>query len=132
MRAVFFAFMISGTWVLTQLFAGQYEGRKWPVVTNVNITRIEAETDTSVRIWGEFFKERGACDFRDISFYLGTPSANAQAGVTFIEGAKVRGDDWEEFGPWVVQLTQSQFERNSYSIVKHQCHPFWITETQFR
>ena len=131
LRGLFLLIAIMGLFVLSYLYAGKIEGHYFPVVTQVEVTSIEAVGDTRSRISGVFFKNRGYCDYRDVQFFLGSPKNNARADRVLEEGTKVRQGGWEDFGPWVVQLDMEQLSKRSFAVATHQCHPFWKTETIF-
>lgn len=130
MKGVFYGAMAVALTVFAQSFGGPLEGAIRPVVRDVDISRMEPVDAISTRIWGRFQKIRD-CDFFGLDFYLGTPGHASRALLVFEEGAKVRDDGYEDFGPWVVQLTPDQINTNSFAIAKHQCHFAWITETRF-
>lgn len=130
MKSMFFGALAVALTVFTQSFGGAVEGAVNPVVDDVEISKMSPVDAISTRIWGSFEKLR-QCDFLDIEFFLGVPGGASKALVVFEEGAKVRGDGREEFGPWIVQLTPEQIESNSFALVHHRCHFGWITETRF-
>lgn len=130
MRALFWASMGVWSYMIGSAYLPLIEGRLFPVVVGVQITQTEAAGPISTRIWGEFEKVRD-CTFLGIEFYLGDIDRSARAQLMLEEGSKVRGNGFEDWGPWVVQLTESQLAENSYAIVRHRCHPFWETVTRF-
>ena len=123
--------MFLAAYILTEVYAGRFEGQAYPVVTQVTFTKIDPVGDTRSRIYGSFYKERGSCDFDDIQFYLGQPWQGVRVDRVLEEGAKERGGGYEDFGPWLVQLDAEQFAGRSYAVVEHRCHPFWLTKTIF-
>ena len=122
--------LVLGFYVYVQTFAGTIEGRYSPVVVGVSINRVEPVGDTKSRIWGEFQKVRN-CEFVGLEFYLGTPANSARVDLDIEEASKQRGEGFEDFGPWLVQLDPEQLSGRAFAIVRHKCHPFWITETGF-
>lgn len=105
------------------------EGRLFPVVKRAQITSVEAQGETRSVIYGTSSRLR-ECDFHSVDFFLGTPEASARVDLEFLEASKNRPGGGFEFGPWLVQLTPDQFPR-AFAIVKHRCHPLWLTESLF-
>lgn len=116
--------------VLLDTFAPVYEGKIFPVVDRMTITKQEPVGETQTRIWGTFNKLRD-CDFKAISFWLGNEEIASLASLIFEEKSKTRTAGLEDFGPWLVQLDEYQLANNSFSTVTHECHPFWNTKTRF-
>lgn len=112
--------------------AGVIEGRFFPVVKDVRVTRIDAAENGRSRIWGQFNLTRAGCDFHDVEWELVGAKRSVLASVEFEEGAKERGDGLQEFGSWLVQLTPDQLKERSRAIVYHECPwRWWRTETHF-
>ncbi|WP_424967346.1 hypothetical protein [Dinoroseobacter sp. S375] len=109
--------------------AGGVEGRLFPVVKRAQITSVDALGETRSVIYGTSSRLR-SCAFRRVDFFLGTPEANARVDLDMRETSKVRPGGEFDFGPWLVQLTPDQFPR-AFAVVKHRCHPFWLTESLF-
>lgn len=130
MKTLFFAVMGVMLYAFAVTFAGRLEGRLWPVVDNVEVTRVMGMGETATRFWGSFDKVR-ECQFDSLEFYLGGDGNGPRADFIFEEAASERRQGAENFGPWLVQLTPDQLQNRSFSIVKHKCHPLWLTETVF-
>jgi len=130
MRALFFFTIGAALWAIVTTFGGRIEGHYFPVTRQVSILKADRVNAVQTRFWGELKRER-QCEFESIEWRLGEIGSSARADLVFEEGAKVRGSGLEEFGPWVVQLTREQLLDRSFAVVRHRCHPFWVTETIF-
>lgn len=131
LNALIAAAIALGSYIFVDAYAGDLEGRFFPVVTDVEFSSVTPAGNRSSRIEGSFYKPRGGCDFVGIDFFLGGVNRSIPVDLVFEDGSKERGQGYEEFGPWVVQLSEGQFNNRSFAIVRHRCHPFWITETLF-
>ena len=130
MKAAFFFFIGAALWAMVATFGGRVEGYFFPVTSQVSIIQTEVINPVQTRFWGELKRER-QCAFESLEWRLGELGSSSRADLVFEEGAKVRGSGLEEFGPWVVQLTPDQLLNRSFAVVRHRCHPFWITVTIF-
>lgn len=126
----FFVGLLFGSYVLADTFGGAVEGFVFPVVVDVEISETEQLEGGMTRIWGSFYKAR-ECDFEDLAFFLGTPGTDARVSLEFEEGSRLRENGQFDYGPWLVQMTPGQLRAGSYSVVRHRCHPLWLTETRF-
>ncbi len=130
MKSLFVVAMGFGLYVFGATFGGKIEGSLAPVVTRADISRMKPVGPVATRIWGRFDKLRD-CPFESLAFYLGDTESSSRADMLFEEVASVRRTGDENFGPWLVQLTPDQLNGRSFAVVKHQCHPLWLTETVF-
>lgn len=104
------------------------EGELFPVVSDATITHVEAQSNGTVLIHGEFEKFRN-CAFLGLSWYLGTPQTGSIIPVEFSKAID-RDEGPALFGPWRLLMRQDQLGQST-AIVTHRCHPFWATETHF-
>ena len=124
MVAIFFIFL--------DYVGGVIEGRIWPVVSEVGIERVEPADNGYTRIWGSFDLVRKGCSFKGLEWMLLGAVRNVSANLIFEEGTKERSKGVQEFGPWLVQLTELQVKNSSAAIVYHSCPwRWWETETEF-
>ena len=118
-------------YILTTLIAGRLEGRFFPVVINTLATEIEPVGTNRIRISGVFDKVRD-CEFEGLEFYLVGPGGSRSAvDYQFEDVSVVRHSGRERFGPWLLHLTEQQFQTQTFAVAYHKCHPFWETVTQF-
>lgn len=112
--------------------AGKIEGKFFPVVSDVEITRYEPAEDGYTRIWGTFSLDRDSCDFVSLAWSLKGATRDVGADLVFEEGTRERDNGLQEFGPWRVQLTQDQIRNRSSATVIHSCPlRWWETLTRF-
>lgn len=126
------AAMIGVCLLFFTIMVGGIEGRFAPVVTEVEITETERAPHGYTRIWGEMKIERPSCDFRGVEWDLVGLNRNVLAHLIFEEGAKEREGGWQDFGPWLVQLTEEQLFESSQATAFHKCPwRWWRTESRF-
>ena len=109
----------------------EVEGKLFPVVS---LATVKVETDptesTSVLISGSAIKYRD-CQFEAIDWGFGDSENSVPSAVAFLAGPKLREPGRMIFGPWKILMTKDQFENQSFALVKHKCHPGWLTTTRF-
>lgn len=127
--SMFSALIVTLAALSALLFGGAVEGRLYPVVDNVELTRAVLASDTTTRIWGAFEKRRD-CAFVRVEWWIGSPKSGSQVSVVFEEAAKDRNDGRQYFGPWLVRVPTDVFPFTT-AIAVHRCHPFWETRTVF-
>lgn len=118
--------------ILVYPYAGQIEGRLFPVVKGFIIDRSESDGEGGTRIWGELNLRRENCSFIATEWYLdGATRSIALSPPVYEEGPKLRAEGISSFGPWVLDApSQSLGQIRGVSI--HQC-PWrpWRTVTAF-
>lgn len=114
--------------------------RTWlPVVGKLEITdMIEIEPGVT-EIHAKFRKVRD-CEYISVAWYVGNPNGDfRQVRIQTIVDPNML-DDTETSnrplgsstaGPWRVGMSLDDLKNNSFAILRHQCHPFWITTTNF-
>lgn len=108
------------------------EGRLLPVVKDTQIVTVSPEGLFKSRIWGSSHKIRERCQFKRLEWlYAPEQGTPVTAPVSFLAGTKSRGEGIFDFGPWVVDIADDKIKDESLVYAYHQCHPFWLTETQF-
>ena len=121
--------MVIFLYATTTTFAPMVEGRFYPVTESMQIARVQSAGDTHVRIWGAIRKVR-ECEFHHVEWYIGEPGGpRVRVDVEFEEPSKARPAGNFTFGPWRVHVTQRQLFERSFAKVYHNCHGFWLTET---
>lgn len=84
---------------------GAVEGRIAPVVGEVRVDWADHSETQSVAS-GSFRLIRPGCDFEDLAWRLDADRA-PRVPIEFLEGTKEREGGFQEFGPWLVQLSPS-------------------------
>lgn len=117
--------------VITHPLYPRLEGYLFPVVEGVQLTSVELSPKNfqKTRVEGTFQRNRD-CAYIRLDWYIGTIEDGALVPIEFLAGAKDRDTGLEEFGPWDIAMTPTQFKK-SEAIAVHRCHPFWLTETIF-
>lgn len=119
-------------WPTIATVGPRLEGTFYPVVVRTQITRVEETADgLASDLWGRARKLRD-CTFMGLEWYYTTSDGRSTlVPMDVRESSKVREPGWMSFGPWRVTLSREQVRENSYALVKHRCHPIWLTETHF-
>lgn len=103
----------------------------FPIVRNVQVQKFEFIDKSHTQILGSAEKLR-ECTFLKLEWYYGKPdSAHVLVPVKFLEGNKIREGGLFDFGPWEISLGVDQIKNQTFAIVYHRCHPFWVSETKF-
>lgn len=108
----------------------------FPVVSKLTIEKMEAIDDGSATVDAYFTKLRN-CEYIGIAWYRGQRDGGF-ARVPLVL-TRAPGDDSspnrpvgaQRSGPWLVSMPVSEIKANSFVELKHQCHPFWVTTTEF-
>lgn len=108
------------------------EGIYFPVTENTQIQKRIPLDEGKTELWGVSKKIRPECSYAKLEWWYGNPNGNKVLIPSLIEEkAKIRGGGWFEWGPWVVKLDPLLVKNESFAVVYHSCHPFWLTETLF-
>ena len=127
--ATMWSLMALAVWPTAVTFGPEIEGRVFPVVSHTTFKHSIPVDFNVTAVWGSFHKER-ECSFKRLEWYQtasGLPDVIVP--VTYLEGAKNRGEGLHEFGEWRVNMAHGMVESNSLIIAFHRCHPLWLTET---
>jgi hypothetical protein len=116
--------------------AQDIEQNLYPVATPVELIKVEEIDDENTLIWVKFDKLRG-CEYLGLSWFEGSLETGAtrvrlsfgkpdsdQSDTTRPEGVQIAG-------PWKLGMSKDALLNNSYAMLSHRCHPFWISKTQF-
>lgn len=129
--ASFLAFLTIAVVLVVEL-GGRIEGRINPVVTDVEITRIDRLGQQESAIWGTFNLRRSeTCDFAGVEWYLRGVQRDVLLIPEFRDRTIEREDGFNEFGPWVLRLSPEQINRQSYAYAVHRCHILFRTISKF-
>lgn len=114
--------------------------REWfPVVGKLEILAANEIEPGVVEIEARFRKVRD-CQYLSVQWNVGNPNADArQVRVQTIVDPQALNEIASPSrplgttiaGPWRIAMTLDDLRDNSFAILKHQCHPFWVTTTQF-
>lgn len=132
------AIFVSVMWTVWAI--GPSVERAWrPVVGKLEIlSRVEIEpgiTEINAR-----FRKIRDCEYVSVAWYVGNPNSDfRQVRVQTIVDpeqlqeaqAPTRPLGTSIAGPWRVAMTADDLDNNSFAILTHRCHPFWMTTTNF-
>lgn len=112
------------------------ETRLFPVVGKLTIERMVAVDPTTTNVSAYFNKIRN-CEYLGIAWYRGTRADGFERVPMIV--MRQDGDDSspnrpvgaQRSGPWQVSIPMDEIRVNSFVELKHQCHPFWPTTTEF-
>lgn len=119
------------TWPLMVTYGPRLEGTLRPVVVSTHLTRVLPDEDNWSVIYGDSRKVRD-CTFIGMEWYYGKPRADhVLVPLEILEPSRIRNNGEFGFGPWRINLSSDLVREKSFAIVRHRCHPFWVTETHF-
>lgn len=110
-----------------------------PVVELLRIVSAVEIEPGHVEIYAQFRKVRD-CRYLSISWYVGQPTKDfRQVRVQTITDDAALSDHYNpsrplglsNAGPWRVAIEMDDLLENSFAVLSHQCHPFWVTTTNF-
>ena len=126
--AVVFAIYRIGPW---------YETRYWPVVSKMQLIRLERFGDRSAHAEFTFEKLR-PCQFAGINWFHRSTQDSFLVRVTAFPTQDIaavttpnRPLGLQHSGIWVVELPPEEIVDASLVLLYHKCHPFWLTTTEF-
>lgn len=129
---IFFAFLFT---VFT--LGPSVEARLFPVVSKLTIVSLTADTDGNAVITAEFTKHRD-CQYLGITWFHGKPDGYFSRATVILrpgsgtdDSGTTRPPGTQRSGPWVIGIPVDEIETNSFAMLSHQCHPFWVTTTDF-
>tara|TARA_B110000503_G_C6913940_1_gene315821 strand:- start:144 stop:566 length:423 start_codon:yes stop_codon:yes gene_type:complete len=123
-------FVFLGIILIPQIFPllSEYEGKILPVVSTLEIFD---ETTCSTRNCVEFnvkINKKRQCEFLGINWYS---SKHRRLQLIFEpelpNTPKSRPTGLQIAGPWILYGVDSL--KDTYALVAHRCHPFWVTYT---
>lgn len=133
--AIIFVAVIAFVWAV----GPAAERANFPVVGKLQVLdSIEVEPGIT-EIHAKFTKRRD-CEYVSVAWYVGHPNEEyRQVRVqTIVDEAQLqeivsptRPLGTSIAGPWRIAMSLNDFENNSFAILTHRCHPFWLTTTNF-
>jgi hypothetical protein len=132
--AIIFACTLWTVWAI-----GPAVERQWrPVTGKLEITsKVEIEPGV-VELRARYRKIRD-CEYVSAGWYVGNPNGDYREVrvQNIIETDQLRIANTSrpvgtsDIGPWRVGMSLDELNSNSFAIITHRCHPFWLTTTQF-
>lgn len=121
---------------VTSILGSKYEGVMFPVVSKLEVEQVVEEKDKdSILVWAVFNKVR-ECKFVGVAWYveggLGVPDYRIRYEPNpDIEDSSDtnRPTGVQRAGPWRLYVSKQLFETGVYSVLTHQCNPFYMTKT---
>lgn len=115
--------------VIAETF-GRVEGWLWPVVDDVVLVAGPDSERYFSRVSGSFVKLRN-CEFAGIEWRLGDRDSSIVIDFEFLDPSQIRLEGRQAFGPWRVKASALEIESRVFAVVRHYCHPFYATITNF-
>ena len=124
---------------LTVTFMGPaLEAKFFPVATKLRVERMESHPLGTIIETASFTKLRD-CTFAGLAWYRKDFNGNfievsvLPIGIAaFPNGTPINRPLGEnQVGPWLIALPLRQVIYGSIGRIKHRCHPFWTTVTDF-
>jgi hypothetical protein len=105
------------------------ERRVWPVISDLRV-EIVATAGNAVTVRPTFVKAR-ACAYLSTAWYVGDPGRWYERAGLSIEGATgdTRPRGRHRGSRWTVTFPEGYETDPHFVVFRHQCHPFWQTET---
>ena len=126
--------------VITVWSFGPAVERAWfPVVGKLQILRSTEIEPGITEIYAQFRKVRD-CEYVSVAWYIGNPNGDfQQVRVQTIVNPDMLNEvqsptrplGTSNAGPWRIGMSLADLKNNSFAILSHQCHPFWVTRTNF-
>lgn len=122
-----YAIFLLGPWL---------EMRYWPVLSKLEILRIEPQSPLHADMYVQFTKERD-CQYIGMAWFKGLRSGGFERVLVIPmrdpkdTGSPNRPLGTQRAGPWRISMLAEEVKTNSFANIFHQCHPFWITHTKF-
>ncbi len=103
----------------------------YPVVSSIEMTKVNRTDDNETIIWGRTNKLRD-CAFENLSFYKKT-----RWGDELVPAERLRPPvnpnggpvGQNKFGPWKVAVPKEEFDAVVFAKTLHRCHPLYLTES---
>lgn len=133
--AVIFVAVIATVWSV----GPAVERAKLPVVGKLQVLSATEVEPGITEIQARFVKRRD-CEYVSVAWFVGHPNEEfRQVRVqTIVEteqlqeiNSPTRPVGTNVAGPWRIAMSLADFENNSFAILTHRCHPFWLTTTNF-
>jgi len=133
--SIMFVAVIATTWAV----GPESERKHFPVVGKLQILNA-VEIEPGITEINARFTKRRDCEYVSVAWYVGHPNEeNRQVRVqTIVEERQLqevlspsRPVGTAVAGPWRIAMSLNDFQNNSFAILTHRCHPFWLTTTNF-
>lgn len=123
--------------VYTIFIAGPLvESKFFPVLEKLEITSVMPTGEETSNVYVEFTKLR-ECAYVGVAWFEGRRSGGFHR-VLFVaqrnkedSSSPNRPLGKQTAGPWLVGIKAEDVKTNSFVDIFHQCHPFWVTKTQW-
>lgn len=134
--SVFFATIVTLSAILT-VIGPTIETRMFPVVSKLTIlSAIPGPDPNTTQIEVAFDKLRD-CEYIGLSWYhspRGKPFERVP--VMLMRKPSDNSDPnrplgYQQAGPWVIGVAPSELRTNSFAILSHRCHQWWLSRTEF-
>lgn len=113
------------------------ETRYFPAVSKLRILSLEPDGPSGMsRIQAEFTKLRN-CEYLGIAWFLRDEIGGFERVPIILQrrpgdlSSPNRPTGVQRAGPWLVALKPDILKHQSFALLSHKCHPFWITTTEF-
>lgn len=124
--AVIMTLWTIGPWVETKFF---------PVVSKLQVDEI-VDDNGRTKLLVHFNKLR-SCDYVGIAWFRGTKATSFERVAVELtrsasdQSSPNRPTGLQRSGPWYVSMSKRELQQNSFAVLYHKCHWFWVTETDF-
>jgi hypothetical protein len=113
------------------------ETRLFPVVGKLQILTMTDDPQGNTVVDVAFDKRRD-CEYVGLAWFRGRHDSE----LGFMRVAVVtraasdtsnpnRPTGRQQAGPWTIAVPPAEIASNSFAVLYHRCHPFWITRTEF-
>jgi hypothetical protein len=112
------------------------ESRVFPVVGKLVILRAEPTPSGGTLIYAAFSKKRD-CEYVGISWHRRLPDGSIERlPITLHRAAgdvssPNRPVGSTVAGPWELPVPFDELKADTFALLQHRCHSFWITTTEF-
>lgn len=134
------AICLAVTFVMTLMIIGMVgpaiETRYFPAVSKLRISSIRPGDNGESVITAEFKKLR-SCEYVGIAWFRGKPNTDFERVPVILlrkEGDTSSPDrpiGVQRAGPWIIGMSPSELQQNSFARLSHRCHALWVTTTEF-
>lgn len=130
------AIVVAATFFTVFAVGPQVETWLFPVTDKLRILELRGDRDNRSIVHVEFEKLR-PCEFVGIAWFHGDPKLGFMRvpielrRVTGDTSSPNRPEGLQRSGPWVISVPPDELRVNSFAVLYHRCHPFWLTTTDF-
>lgn len=140
MLRLFMTFCVAVTFFMTAytifIVGPAIEARYMPVVSKLTITDISVDESGNAVVLAEFTKRR-ECEYLGLAWYRGQPTGGFERVSLILlrqdgdTSSPNRPPGTQRSGPWIIGMTPDEVLTNSFALLSHRCHAFWVTTTPF-